>query len=231
MPRLTATRASSRTSLSASYIIIAELLRHLTETETANGFANRFIWLLVKRSKVLPFGGEWDNVDVAPLVKRLHTALVFGKEAGEISWGESAKGLWQERYEELSEGRAGLFGAVVGRAEAQVLRLAAVYAVMKLSKTIELPHLQAALALWDYAQKSALYIFGEATGDGVADRIMEKLRVAPRGLTRTEIRNLLGRHKSSGRIGRALAELERLGRAWWEYRDTGGRREERWYAL
>ena len=36
------------------HITKAELLRHLTETEAANGFANRFVWLLVRRSKELP---------------------------------------------------------------------------------------------------------------------------------------------------------------------------------
>jgi hypothetical protein len=208
----------------------AELLRHLKETETANGFANRFLWLMVKRSKILPFGGDWHTVDTAPLVRRLSEALDFGKEADAITWGESAKDLWRERYEELSEGKPGLFGSVVGRAETQALRLAAVYAVMSLSKTIELSHLKAALALWDYAQQSALYIFGDSTGDKVADRIMEALRVAPRGLARNEIRNLFNRHQNSERIGQALEGLERLGRARRESRVTGGRPEERWHA-
>src|SRR3954470_10096348 len=35
------------------HITIAELLRYLTETESANGFANRYQYLLVKRSKEL----------------------------------------------------------------------------------------------------------------------------------------------------------------------------------
>ena len=48
-----------------------ELLRYLTETETANGFANRFVWLSVKRSKVLPRGSRWRDVDTAPLVRKL----------------------------------------------------------------------------------------------------------------------------------------------------------------
>lgn len=212
------------------HVTKAEVLRHLTETETANGFANRILWLMVKRSNILPFGGDWRAVDTAPLVKRLSAALEFGKRAGEISWGESAKDLWRERYKGLSEGKPGLFGAVVGRAEAQVLRLAAVYAAMDLSRIIELPHLEAALALWDYAEQSALYVFGDSTGDEVADRIMEALRAAPKGLTRNEIRNLFGRHKNSERIGRALTELERLRRARRESRITGGRPEERWHA-
>ena len=65
-----------------------ELLRHLTETEAAGGFANRFLWLAVRRSKELPFGGEWGSVDTAPLIKRLSEALEFGRSAGEITWGK-----------------------------------------------------------------------------------------------------------------------------------------------
>jgi Protein of unknown function (DUF3987) len=133
------------------HITKAVLLRHLTETESANGFANRFMWLMVRRSKELPFGGAWHTVNTASMVKFLRVVLEFGKNAGEIRWGESAKDLWREVYGPLSEGKPGLFGAVVGRAEAQALRLAALYAVMDESKTIEHEHLTAALALWDYA--------------------------------------------------------------------------------
>jgi hypothetical protein len=35
-----------------------ELRRYLSKTEAANGFANRFLFILVRRSKVLPFGGD-----------------------------------------------------------------------------------------------------------------------------------------------------------------------------
>lgn len=34
-----------------------ELKHRLTETDVANGYANRFLWLCVKRSKVLSRGG------------------------------------------------------------------------------------------------------------------------------------------------------------------------------
>jgi hypothetical protein len=39
-----------------------------------------------------------------------------------MPWAEDAKGLWVEAYEVLTEDRAGLFGAVTARAEAQTLR-------------------------------------------------------------------------------------------------------------
>jgi hypothetical protein len=212
------------------HITKAELLRHLTETEAANGFANRFPWLMVRRSKQLPFGGEWHKVDTSSLVKRLGEALKFGKSPVEIGWAKSARAIWPEIYGPLSEGKLGLFGAVIGRAEAQVVRLAALYAVLDLSEDIERGHLLAALALWDYAEASARYVFGDATGDALADQIMEALIVAgPDGMTRTEISNLFGRNRSAERIGRALSMLLSAGRVRREHEETGGRKAERWY--
>ena len=213
------------------HITRAELLRHLTETEVANGFANRFIWLLVRRSKELPFGGEWFKVDTAPLVKRLSSALEFGSAPVLVTWGDGSREIWREVYGPLSEGKLGLFGAVVGRAEAQVVRLAALYAVMNESHEIEREHLLAALALWDYAEKSARYIFGDATGDPVADQIFNALRAAGKdGMTRTEISHLFGRNMSSERIAQALSLLLGTWRVRRKTQKTGGRQAERWYA-
>jgi hypothetical protein len=99
------------------------------------------------------------------------------------------------------------------------------------SQTIEYEHLAAALALWEYAEESARCIFGDATGDPVADSLIEALRGAGSdGLTRTEIRDLFGRHKSAERINQALGELLRLGRARKTSEQTGGRSTQRWFA-
>jgi hypothetical protein len=212
------------------HITKSELLRHLTETEAANGFANRFIWLLVKRSKELPFGGEWYKVDATPLVRCLNAALEFGGVPVEITWGKGARDAWREVYGPLSEGKPGLFGAIVGRAEAQVMRLAAIYAVMDESYEIEHEHLLAALALWEYAEASARYIFGDATGDPVADQIAEALKAAGGdGMTRTDISSLFGRNKSADHIGRALGLLLSIGCIRRETEETKGRPSERWF--
>jgi hypothetical protein len=212
------------------HITKEELLRHLNETETANGFANRFLWLMVRRSKELPFSGNWEAVDKGSLVERLKTALTFGSKPVEIEWGEGAREGWRAVYGELSEGRPGLFGAVIGRAEAQVTRLAALYAVLDRSHLIERPHLKAALALWWYAEESARYVFGDATGDAIADDILRALQGAgAKGMTRTEIRDLFGRNKKSERVNQALALLLRAGRIRREEERTGGRPVERWY--
>jgi hypothetical protein len=82
-----------------------------------------------------------------------------------------------------------------------VLRLATLYAVMDESQTIEYEHLTAPLALW-----------------------------GSDGLTRTEIRDHFGRHKSAERINQALGELLRLGRVRKTSEQTGGRSTQRWFA-
>jgi hypothetical protein len=141
----------------------------------------------------------------------------------EVTWGDSAREIWRKVYGSLSEGKPGLFGAAVGRAEAQVARLAALYAVMSGSHEIEHEHLLAALALWDYSEKSARYIFGDATGDVVADQTLEALRAAGKiGMTRTEISHLFGRNRSSERITQALNLLLGTGRARRKAQQTGG---------
>src|SRR5262249_22143115 len=95
---------------------------------------------------------------------------------------------------------------------------------------IDVPHLKAAVALWEYCETSAAFVFGELLGDPVADEIARALQQAgAEGMTRTAIRDLFGRHRSD-RIGPALALLLTSGRARSERRDTGGRPVEVWFA-
>jgi hypothetical protein len=120
---------------------------------------------------------------------------------------------------------------MLGRAEAQVMRLACLYAVLDLSARIRREHLQAALALWDYAEASVYYIFGDSTGDPVADDILRALIAAPDGLTRTNISELFHRNQSSGRICQALSLLLEHGLAGVQTQKSGGKPAERWFAL
>ncbi len=120
---------------------------------------------------------------------------------------------------------------MTGRAEAQAIRLAALYAVLDLSLQVQREHIEAALALWEYSEESARYIFGDATGDPEADAILDGLRATGgSGLTRTQIRDLFQRNKSAERINQALALLLKMGRAGQVSEDTGGRPVERWFA-
>lgn len=210
------------------HITREELLRHLTSTEAGNGFANRFLWLCARRSKILPEGGRIERANLAPIIVQLKHAVTFGQSAGELKRDESARRAWCAVYEQLSEGKPGLLGSVTSRAEAQVVRLSLLYALLDCSPMICAEHLEAALAVWDYCEASAKYVFGDTLGDPVADAILNGLKASPEGLTRTDIAGLFGRHKSVVQIDGALAAIESLGRAMRQTEKTGGRPVERW---
>lgn len=213
-----------------SHVTKPELLKYLTSTESGNGFANRFLWLCVRRSKCLPRGGDIQSVHFDPFLKELSKSIEFAQNAGRIEPTEAAWCIWDKVYPELSEGVPGLLGAVTSRAEAQVLRLAMIYALLDQSFSIKPSHLLAALSLWDYSFDSAKYIFGDSLGDPVADIILDALRENSEGLTRTEIYNSFGRHGKSADIQRALKSLHIRGLVFKTERPTGGRSVEIWTA-
>ncbi|HEX5314978.1 MAG TPA: DUF3987 domain-containing protein [Gammaproteobacteria bacterium] len=208
------------------HVTAEELRRYLDRTEAANGFANRFLYLCVRRSKVLPFGGTLGNDELKPLAQRLAATIGAAKNPAGVGMNDEARAIWTRVYPELSEGQPGLLGAITGRAEAHVVRFALIYALLDQAQQIEPAHLSAALAIWEYAEASARYIFGATLGDPVADEIVRALQGAPK--TRTELRDLFGRHCSATQIGRALTLLEEQGRAQHQEIGTGGRPAEIW---
>jgi hypothetical protein len=212
------------------HITDEELQRYLTATEIANGFANRFLFVCAKRSKVLPEGGDPDLQALGDVQRRLKVAVAFARDVEEMRRDEEARALWREVYGPLSEGRPGLAGALLARAEAHVLRLSLLYALLDHSKVIGLDHLQAAMELWAYCERSVKFVFGDSLGDPVADELLRLLRGSPGGATRTEISNFLQHHASAGRIGQALGLLLQSRLARRKVEQTGGRPVERWYA-
>jgi len=210
-----------------------ELKRLLTDTAAGNGFANRFLWVCTRRSKLLPEGGALDTVDFAPIIQRVQAAADFARGAEQIRRDERARGIWGEVYAELSEGKPGLLGSVISRAEAQTMRLACIYALLDCSAVVNPDHLLAALEIWRYCEDSARFIFGDALGDATADEILRELRQHPLGLTRNDIREHFSRNKSSGEIGRALGVLLEYGLARAERNredESQKRPTERWFA-
>ncbi len=205
------------------HISKAELLQHLTRTEMGNGFGNRFLWLCVKRSKCLPEGGCISSVNFGPFLQELGRVVNRGKVTPEIRRDSEARGLWAEVYPELSSGKPGLLGAMIARSEAQAMRLACLYAALDGSMLVTIDHLRAALALWQYCEDSARYIFGATLGDPIADTILQSLKGAPAGLTRTEINQIFGGHKTTTQIDQAIILLRSQNMITPHKRDTGGR--------
>lgn len=211
------------------HITIEELQRRLDATEAANGFGNRFLWVCVRRSKLLPDGATPPQHDLNALSIRLRSSLDHARRAGQVARDGEARDLWRNVYGDLSRGQGGLVGALTGRAEAQVVRLSLLYALLDETDTIGEQHLRAALALWDYSARSVVHVFGDSTGNPDADLVLRALKATRYGLSRTEIRDLFGRNLPAARLDQALAELLSRGRAHNVKETTGGRPTERWH--
>jgi hypothetical protein len=212
------------------HITADELVRLLNATEAANGFLNRFLLFGVRRSKLLPEGGSIDQVNWEPLLSRLRAALSNARQAGRLAFDEHARRRWWELYPALTEPGSGLAGAVCARAEAHVVRVALLYALLDQASEIRLAHLEAALALWDYAGASARWVFGDTLGDPLADEIYRALLEEPDGLTRSQVRDLFSRNRRSKDIGQALERLAATGRIHAERHQQRGRPAELWRA-
>jgi hypothetical protein len=214
------------------HITRADLKRYLTATETANGFANRFLWLAVRRPQLLPEGAMMPEDERRYLVAMIGRIVHFGATVGEMTRDKHARELWIAHYSSLARPRPGLVGAVTSRAEAQTMRMACLYAIAGESAVVQRGHLESALALWDYFERCAGFIFGKGLGDPVADELCRELTAAgEQGLTRTELHQVLGRNVLASRLTDALELLRTHKQGYFvreESRD-GGRPGERWF--
>ena len=207
------------------HVTSEELRSKLTDTEVANGYANRHLFVLVRRSKLLPSGGNLDDEAVDDLGRQTRAALEQARKIGRLKRSPAADVRWSALYYEMAEDDpGGLLGAVIARDAAQVLRLSALYALCSASSTIDVPHVEAAWAVRQYCRQSAATIFGDASGNPIADKLLQSLRVAgPDGLDGRQMDRALGGHVSAGELKAALGLLDRRGLISTRDEDTGGR--------
>jgi hypothetical protein len=214
----------------AAHITLDELKAKLTRCDTVNGYANRFLWVCAKRSKELPFGGTLRTEECQDLAARLHTALAYAKARSEVGFTPAAEELWAGEYPGLNLERPGTLGSVTSRAPAHVRRLALNYAMLDGAEAVDLSHLLASLALWDYCLASAACIFGGLSAN--ARHIHEHLRQAfPGELDRTELNRAMGNHIRAADLTGALAELARDELAMSRKERTSGAPRELWRAI
>jgi hypothetical protein len=183
-----------------------ELLRYLTQTDMANGFANRFLWFSVKRSKLIPTGKGVPSELLQPIREKLQASVQFAREVDEMQRDEATERLWADIYPKISEGKPGLVGGITSRAEAQILRLSMIYALMDRSATIREEHLKAALALWYRSEESVECIFAGYTGDGSVDALAKVLKAVGK-ITRTQIYRYFGGNVHKSEVNRIIAVL------------------------
>jgi hypothetical protein len=194
-------RASGAHVSVLGHITGPELRALLTDVQAANGYGNRHLWIWVERRRLLPEGGALPVF--GPLVPRLYQRLDAARLSRVYERDDDAKAIWAAVYPQLTADRPGITGALTARGDAHALRLQVLYAALDGSDLIKPKHVFAALEVVRYAHDSARYIFGERTGDKVADRILEALRTDGEK-TRTELFLLFSGNIKAERLQAAL---------------------------
>jgi hypothetical protein len=118
---------------------------------------------------------------------------------------DAASRIWSEIYGDLTDAPPGGIGEILCRAEAQVMRMALLLALLDEAPAIGRQHLEAGMKLWRYCEATARYLFGEALLSPKAQKIRDALATGP--LTRSEIHHLFKNNASKAQIEAALQEL------------------------
>ena len=204
-----------------THITMQELAICLGDVQAVNGFGNRFLWICARRSKLVALPSRMPESELAPLQRELWRVVAQAQKRGAMRMNGNALELWESIYPDLSQEHTGLAGSIINRAEAQTLRLALVYALLDGQGAIGESHLKAALAMWRYAQESALYIFGDRAADPLEEKILEILKQGP--LSATELSHAFSGHMPKERLQPVLQQLEAQRRISITKQKNGGR--------
>ena len=204
-----------------THITMQELAVCLGDVQAFNGFGNRFLWICARRSKLVALPERMPEKELIPLQRQIWRVVAEAQKRGAMTMNASALELWESIYPELSKEHTGLAGSIINRAEAQTMRLALIYALLDGQDGIGVLHLQSALALWQYAQDSALYIFGDRAVDPLEEKVLTALKQGP--LTATELSRVFSGHVPKERLQPLLQQLEAQQRITVSKEKNGGR--------
>ena len=189
-----------------SHITLHELHQKLDEVQVFSGFANRFLWVCARRQCEVPFPEPMPDKELLKFQQELFYLVKKAQAFKEIKFSEEAKEKWDDVYHELSGDHSGLIGAVIDRAEAQVIRLSIIYTLLDGRDTICVDHLESALTVWKYCEDSAKFIFSGREINPFSNKIFELLRFEGEK-TVTEIYEHFNRHITKKQLEQAITEL------------------------
>ena len=201
----------------------SELLSLLASRDLTNGFANRFMMFWAERTKMMAFPTATPQEVVDALAQRVLEVLKFCKAE---RWAErdhmrvELSSEARKRYEklylgELNDNSAGeRITALIERRAPMLLRLAMLFAMCDLTTTVELHHINAALAWVRYSVESVKFVFASAADEvevaatnDTAQKIVDFLHKHGKA-TRSELtKGCFNGHTTKARIDAALDEL------------------------
>ena len=201
----------------------SELRAMMAGRELTNGFANRFIFFWAEGDKVNPFPKPTAKDVIDGFAQRIAEILRFAgadrwvdRDAFRMGFSSAAASLYAKLYKgELRDRSAGEhITGLLDRRAPMLMRLAMIFALTDQSLTIEVAHINAAMAWVRYWVDSVKYIFQSALDEvAVAEvnetamQVLEFLKTNNKA-SRTEIsKGLFGGHASRDKLDKALEEL------------------------
>lgn len=235
-------------SLSAA-VTPGELLALMATRELTNGFANRFLMFWAERTKMLAFPSATRQDDVDALAARVLEVLRFckaerwaEKDHTRVELSPAARARYEVLYHsELNDNSAGeRVTALIERRAPMLLRLAMLFALCDLTTTVEVNHIDAALAWVRFSVESVRFVFSSAAEEvavteinAAVQKIMKFITERQR-VTRTQITvECFGGHATKTRIDAALDELLSANPAQVRVKEdrSGGGRPVKFYEL
>ena len=208
-----------------AHITPEELSRLQTEADIYGGTWNRFLWIASKRARLRPHGGDFD--DLGQLQDRVRSVVAQARNVGRMRRTPAADRLWEAEYYRRAEVRVGgVVGAILGRAEPQLLRLAMLAALCRCEDRVDVEDLAAAIALWEYVDQTVHMLFG-ACEDPLVARVIDAIRAAP-GISRSTLHRQTAKTMLAPRFVAVLERAAATGAVESERVETGGRPREVW---
>ena len=226
----TMSKNSRRTATEPHISIVAhvtpeELSKLQTDADVYGGSWNRFLWVASKRARLRPHGGDFD--DLTELQASVRSIVTRARNVGRMRRTPAADRLWEAEYFRRAELRAGgVVGAIVGRAEPQLLRLSMLAALCRCEDVVDVEDLAAAISLWQYVDETVRMLFAGCE-DPLVSRIIEAIRAEP-GISRSTLHRQTAKAMPAPRFVAMLEKAVATGAVESERIETAGRPREIW---
>jgi len=217
------------------HITPEELTGLLGTSERSNGYANRFLWLYVDRSKLLAFPTEPDKGVLEEFISRLAFVVSGAKETGQLSMSGDALPLWEAMYRQLADDSLeypDCVAPVMDRSAPQVIRLAMIYSLLDEQSIINQNHLKAGYAIWKYSEESVKHVFvgSSAKLSREQQRLYDKLKNrGVSGLSTTDHSQIFKGNRKASQLADDREYLKSLGLIIERSQETEGRAKSMWY--
>ena len=214
-------------------ITAAELALQLKATSVRNGLANRFLPIFTARARLLPLNPDVPKRELEVIFAKLRTAVDAARRIQFVRWSPTAQDRWVELYPSLAvpANATSVVRALVERGAPYVHRLAMLYGVLDGTGEVQLSHLDAAKALWRFAEGTWRLVYSDSTPlTPLAARLLRAIEeAADKGCSRTRLRKAAGSNDIlAGAITSELNALAAEGLVHREQVRTDGRTKEVW---